>query len=148
VKRTGRKGRRTGVMVRIARERISGLFALAERESLGPRPDLANRYVALARRIGMRYNVRLLPEYREMYCRACSTFWVEGRSVRTRLRNGRRVRTCLRCGHQRRTPSRGIPARQSGLPRIDPRALRRDEGALSISIVDEGDLADEETEDE
>jgi len=47
-------------MVRIARDRVSQLFALAERESLGGHPEIADRYVTLARRIGMRYNVRLL----------------------------------------------------------------------------------------
>ncbi len=93
-------------MVRIAGERISDLFALAEREATGGDPRLAGRYVQLARRIGMRYNVRLLPEYRELYCRSCSTFWVEGRTVRTRFRSGRRVRTCLLCERARRVPVR------------------------------------------
>ena len=100
----GRKGRRTGLMVRIAAERISELFALAEREASGDSPELADRYVRLARRIGMRYNVRLPPECSEVYCRGCSRFWVEGRTVRTRLRSGRRVRTCLACGRERRVP--------------------------------------------
>ena len=93
-------------MVRIAGERISDLFAQAEREAFGRTPALADRYVALARRIGMRYNVRLLEEYAEVYCRGCSRFWVEGRTVRTRLRAGRRVRTCLACGRERRVPFR------------------------------------------
>jgi ribonuclease P protein subunit RPR2 len=90
-------------MVRIARERVADLFALAEREARGGHPELADRYVSLARRVGMRYNVRLRQEYRELYCRSCSAYWVEGRTVRTRLRSGYRVRTCLRCGRQRRT---------------------------------------------
>ncbi len=148
VKRTGRKGRRTGAMVRIARERVSNLFGLAEREARGAHPELADRYVALARRIGMRYNVRLRQEYRELYCRACSAFWVEGRTVRTRLRSGSRVRTCLRCGYQRRTPSARRTAPTPPPAHSDPRELRRDEGALSIPIADEGDLVDEETEEE
>lgn len=93
-------------MVRIARERIVDLFALAEREAQGTHSKLADRYVRLARRIGMRYNLRFPPELREMYCRQCSTYWVEGRTVRTRLRRGRRVRTCLACGRERRSPWR------------------------------------------
>ncbi|HXQ79556.1 MAG TPA: hypothetical protein VN819_05020 [Thermoplasmata archaeon] len=147
MKRSGRKGRRTGAMVRIARDRVSELFALAERESRGHHPDLADRYVNLARRIGMRYNVRLLREYRESYCRACSTYWVEGRTVRTRIRSGRRVRTCLRCGRQRRTLS--IRTRAAGAsPAEGFRATPRDEGALSISIEEDSAVVDEETEDE
>jgi ribonuclease P protein subunit RPR2 len=135
-------------MVRIARRRVSDLFALAERESAGGHPELADRYVALARRIGMRYNVRLLGEYRDLYCRSCSTYWVEGRTVRTRLRSGHRVRTCLRCGRQRRTLSRRPVSHPSPPTDPGPRELRRDEGALVIPIGDETDLLDEETEQE
>jgi RNase P subunit RPR2 len=91
-------------MVRIARERIADLFALAERESERPDSHLADRYVQLARRVGTRYNARLPAEYRELYCRGCSAYWVEGRTVRTRLRGGRRIRTCLACGRARRVP--------------------------------------------
>lgn len=135
-------------MVRIARERVSDLFALAERESRGSHPALADRYVALARRIGMRYNVRLMREYRDLYCRGCSTFWVEGRTVRTRLREGHRVRTCLKCGRQRRTPAGNLRVRRRRLPESSPRELPRPEGALSMPLPEELDLVDEETEDE
>ncbi len=99
-------------MVDIALERIADLFALAEREATGSSPQLPDRYVALARRIGMRYNVRLIPEFQELYCRGCSRYWVEGRTVRTRLREGVRVRTCLACGRERRVryePRRRVP---------------------------------------
>jgi len=106
----GRRGRRTGLMVRVAAERIQRLFALAaEESSYGPSP-LADRYVDLARRIGMRYNVRIPREFAGSYCRGCSRYWVEGRTVRTRLRGGRRVATCLGCGRVRRTRyDRGVP---------------------------------------
>jgi ribonuclease P protein subunit RPR2 len=134
-------------MVRIAHARIDDLFALAAREAVGDRPELASRYVALARKVGTRYNVRLLPEYRELYCRGCSTYWVEGRTVRTRLRSGRRVRRCLACGRERRTIFR---------PRTDPTGppplgrqvpVSREEGALVRAVGEETD-EDEESEDE
>ncbi|MGI0071580.1 MAG: ribonuclease P protein component 4 [Thermoplasmata archaeon] len=133
-------------MVRIARERVSALFALAEREAAGGRGELANRYVVLARKIGTRYNVRLLPEYRELYCRGCSVFWVEGRSVRTRLRSGRRVRTCLACGRERRTPlgtrTRGVSAPVE----LESRRVLREEGApVEIAL---GEESEEPTDDE
>jgi ribonuclease P protein subunit RPR2 len=89
-------------MMRAAQERIQDLFSLAESEVRRGPDNFSHRYVTLARRIGMRYNVRLLREYRDVYCRGCSTFWVEGRSVRTRLRAGRRSQTCLHCGRVRR----------------------------------------------
>lgn len=90
-------------MVRTARERVTDLFALAEREGSLRRSALADRYVGLARKVGMRYNVRIPREYRELYCRRCSAHWIEGRSVRTRIRRSGRVRTCLRCGWVRRS---------------------------------------------
>lgn len=135
-------------MVRIARGRVADLFALAERESLLGRSELADRYVALARRIGMRYNVRLSGEYRERYCRGCSAFWVEGRTVRTRLRSGIRVRTCLRCGRQRRTVAAAHRIDRASSSGPSPRGIRRDEGALAIPLTEESDLVDEETEEE
>ncbi|MCI4336107.1 MAG: hypothetical protein L3K17_02785 [Thermoplasmata archaeon] len=101
--RRGRRGRRTTRMIQVAQERIDDLFALARLESRRIDPSLADRYVLLARRIGTRYNVRVPAEYRELYCRGCSAFWIEGRTVRTRLRGGLRVRTCKRCGRQRRS---------------------------------------------
>ena len=149
MRRGGRRGRRTAGMVRIARERISTLFALAEREAATGHGELADRYVNIARRVGTRYNVRVLPEYRELYCRGCSAFWVEGRTVRTRLRSGRRVRTCLRCGRERRTllgeargPSRTLESGPSPVPRED---------AILAGVTSEdeaGDPTDDETEEE
>ena len=135
-------------MVRIARERIADLFALAEREALTGNPARADRYVALARRVGMRYNVRLMHEYRELYCRGCSRFWVEGRTVRTRIRRGRRVRTCLTCGRERRTilrPGTWSPRRTGwGTPSAAP----RDQGALTGPIAEEEPESDSEEETE
>ncbi|MGI0130749.1 MAG: ribonuclease P protein component 4 [Thermoplasmata archaeon] len=129
-------------MVRIARERITTLFALAEREATSGHGELADRYVTIARRVGTRYNVRLLPEYRELYCRGCSSFWVEGRTVRTRLRSGRRIRTCLVCRRERRTLLRGSDSAESGATELGPSSVRRDEVVLAELPSD--DEAEEE----
>lgn len=134
-------------MVRVARERISTLFALAEREASGGHGELADRYVTLARRIGMRYNARLLPEYRELYCRGCSTFWVEGRTVRTRLKAGRRVRTCLRCGRERRTLLREPQSHFRGVPEMGPAGVPRD-GVVLADLPTDGEASEDEPEEE
>ncbi len=89
-------------MIRIAQERIADLFGLAAAESRRPGSVFPQRYVSLARRIGTRYNVRVPSGYHDLYCRGCSAYWVEGRTLRTRLRRGRRVQTCLVCGRVRR----------------------------------------------
>jgi len=116
VRSGGRKGRRTALMVRIAVGRIADLFVLAEKEALGGSLPLADRYVELARRIGMRYNVRLPAEYSDRYCRGCSHYWIEGKTVRTRLRSGHRVRTCLVCRRERRVRYRPPRKRQGEAP--------------------------------
>jgi ribonuclease P protein subunit RPR2 len=117
-------------MSRVARQRIGDLFVLAEAESRGHAP-YADRYVALARKIGARYNVRLPREYRELHCRGCSVYWVEGRTVRTRIRSGRRVRTCLRCGRIRRTRIRTTPARSAAPESGELLPAEPTEGALA-----------------
>jgi ribonuclease P protein subunit RPR2 len=130
-------------MVRIARERVDDLFALAEREAASGHPELADRYVGLARRVGMRYNVRLLREYRELYCRGCSSFWIEGRTVRTRLRAGHRVRTCLRCGRQRRTVWKAPRSGSAAAEALGAPAARE----AAVFVGPEGDADEGESDD-
>ena len=142
--RGGRRGRRTPAMTRIARERIADLLGLAEREGGRGGTPLARRYVILARRIGMRYNVRFLPEHRDRYCRGCSAYWIEGASVRTRFRSGKKVRTCLMCGRiSRRRLSQAIA------PAVAPdESTRRSVGQAEAALVDEfGGVGEEENDD-
>lgn len=130
-------------MVRVARERIADLFALAEREAERPSGELANRYIELARRVGTRYNVRLPAEYRELYCRGCSTYWVEGRTVRTRLRGARRVRTCLRCGRTRRIPLRRARRVSGAADGLAIPAHRAEEALVGPASDDEDEVGHE-----
>ena len=133
-------------MIRVAQDRISDLFALAEQESRATTSALPDRYVSLARRIGMRYNVRLIREYAELYCRGCGAYWIEGRTVRTRLRAGRRSRTCLRCGRVRRMPLRAAgPARAEAEPVRSP--IGRPEGIL-VEELGEAEPEPDEGEEE
>ncbi len=122
-------------MVQAARSRIDDLFGLAMIEGLKRPAPLADRYVVLARSVGTRYNVRIPPEYRELYCRGCSSYWTEGRTVRSRLRGAHRVRTCLVCGRVQRTPLR-------------PRATASGEPAESVRLgeVPQSMLAEEPTD--
>jgi ribonuclease P protein subunit RPR2 len=135
-------------MIRIAHERIGDLFAAAALEARGPHPELAHRYVRLARRIGMRYNVRLPVEYRELYCRACSSFWAEGVTVRTRLRQGRRVRTCLLCGAVRRVWVRAATAPTERAPSGVYRTGQQTAVVLSEAPSEPGDAELEPGEEE
>ena len=57
---------------RIALERMEILFHEAEQEALHARWARARRYVDLARRIGMRYNVRIPAEFKRRFWKRAS----------------------------------------------------------------------------
>ncbi|HXQ94650.1 MAG TPA: hypothetical protein VN864_05740 [Thermoplasmata archaeon] len=135
-------------MIRVASERVTELFGLAEAEAGRGSGHFADRYVGLARKVGMRYNVRLIPEYRELYCRGCSTYWVEGRTVRTRLRSGRRIRTCLVCGRCRRVPIRAPANRLPADLDVPGAAPRRDVTVAEAPVAVDDDEGGDAEEDE
>ncbi len=91
---------------RIALERMEILFHQAEREALRGRPARARRYVDLARRIGMRYNVRVPAEFKRRFCKGCLAYLVPSVNARVRVGRGRVVVTCLACGAIQRLPFR------------------------------------------
>ena len=100
--RRPRRGRRSRDTAQIASERMDILFRQAEEAARKGEPVRSDRCVALARSIGMRYNMRLPPEFKRRICRSCGAFLVPGKNLRVRIRPGRTVWTCLKCG----TPSR------------------------------------------
>lgn len=95
----------------IARSRMERLLLLAE-QALPERSDRARRYVDLARRLGMRYQVSLPPAWRWKVCRSCGSLLAPGRNARVRTRGRQRIVTCLACGHVSRfgTAPSGRPA--------------------------------------
>lgn len=125
-------------MIRVATERVTELFGLAAVEAARGPESFADRYVQLARKVGTRYNVRLLPEYRELYCRGCSVYWVDGRTVRTRLRAGHRVQTCLVCGRVRRVRLRS-PSPGSSADLSAPSSVPQDDVVLAEAPGDGDD---------
>ena len=127
-------------MISVARDRMATLVGRAEEASRGGDPSRSRRYVELARRIGTRYNIRIPPMLKDQFCQACSSFFHEGITVRTRLNAGRRTRTCLSCGRVRRVLVRGLAAPE------EPRGLRT-EGLpepLAVSVDDGEELEEEE----
>jgi ribonuclease P protein subunit RPR2 len=83
----------------IARERIDILVKVALQEN---DEALAARQALQAKKIAMRFRVRLPYEARQLFCKKCKAFIVPGRSARVRVGRAktRAVRiTCLRCGH-------------------------------------------------
>lgn len=66
---------------------------------------LAKRQADLARKVMLRYNVRLDYSRRRFVCRGCKKLMVPGVNARVRLGHGKppviRI-TCLECGHTNR----------------------------------------------
>ncbi|MEM2937150.1 MAG: ribonuclease P [Candidatus Bathyarchaeia archaeon] len=93
---------------RIARQRVQRLFLLA-REIYREDPELAQRYVDIARKIAMTAKIRLPTEYRRQICRHCKSFILPGVGCRVRIKQRREphlVVTCLKCGRHMRIPLR------------------------------------------
>jgi ribonuclease P protein subunit RPR2 len=68
----------------IARERIQILLALAEK-FFRKKPERSRRYIELARKIGMRYNVRLTKEQKQKFCKNCKSILIPSFSSEVRL---------------------------------------------------------------
>jgi len=85
--------------VKIAKERIDILFAEAAKIS---DKTLQKRYVELARKIGMRYNVKIATVYRRKFCRHCHGYF--GTKTKRRMNEGVLVVTCADCGKISRFP--------------------------------------------
>ena len=80
----------------IARERVLILFSKAE-EAYKDSQGLANRYVKLARKIQMKYKIRMPSELKRKFCKHCLIFAVPSRNCRVRLQKGHIVYYCLEC---------------------------------------------------
>lgn len=83
---------------KIAKERIGILF----KEAASADEQLAKRYMKLAKKIGMRYNVRL-GRLKRKFCRHCYAFFTPQNS-RMRLKAGTISIKCLSCNKTMRYP--------------------------------------------
>lgn len=87
----------------IALERIKTLFKEA-REVFKKDKNLANRYVELARKIAMKYKVRIPSEMQKQFCKHCYKFLMPDVNCRIRLKDGKVVYYCLECKKYMRFP--------------------------------------------
>lgn len=87
----------------IAFGRIKELFKQAD-EVFSKTPSLANRYVTLARKISMKYKIKLPIELKRKFCKSCYKYWKPGKTVRIRLLKGRKVYFCEFCKKFTRIP--------------------------------------------
>ena len=64
---------------RIAKERIEILFEQAEKN-----PKKADRYVFLARKLAMRYNIRMSKNLKRLFCKKCHHYFTHKGDVTVR----------------------------------------------------------------
>ena len=89
---------------KIAQERIDILFGLAGKD-FRKNPQRSRRYVQLARKIGLRYNIRFSKEEKSRFCKSCNTLLLPSMSqVRLDKKTHTRIVKCLHCGSIQRYP--------------------------------------------
>jgi ribonuclease P protein subunit RPR2 len=89
----------------IARERIDILLGLAEK-NFRKKPERSHRYVELARKISLRYNVRMKKEQKRKFCKKCNSLLLPGVTSSARLDSKRRllIIKCKNCNTIYRHP--------------------------------------------
>jgi ribonuclease P protein subunit RPR2 len=99
------RGKKAEWQQQIAKERIEILFGLADKE-FKKHPERARRYVELARKIGLRYNVRLGKELKRKFCEGCNSIMLPGKTSAVRLDSSSKtiIIKCLVCEKIYRQP--------------------------------------------
>jgi ribonuclease P protein subunit RPR2 len=85
--------------IKIAKARINFLFKLAKENH-----SLSDKYVKIARRIAMKYKIRLSSNLKKRFCKHCHKYSVPGVNCRVRLHKHRLIYYCLNCRHFMRHP--------------------------------------------
>lgn len=99
----GKYSKKSAEHKRIAKERIEVLFKQA-RNMFKEDDKLADRYVNLARKIAMKYKVRIRPELKRRFCKHCYKYLMPGVNCRVRLQKGKVVYFCQGCKKFMRFP--------------------------------------------
>ena len=87
----------------IAKERIEKLFKEAD-IMFKEDPKLSDRYVELARKIAMKYKVRIPKKLKRRFCKHCYKFLMPGVNCRVRNNQGKMVYYCENCKKFMRFP--------------------------------------------
>ncbi len=83
---------------RIAKKRIEILFEEAKKAALEGELKRSDRYVELARKIGMRHNVPLKSKYKRRVCKTCYSYLHPSKTCKIRIKKGLLITKCLKCG--------------------------------------------------
>lgn len=89
---------------KIARGRIDKLFTMAEKMALSGKLNFSDRYVELARKISMRYQIPIPRGFKRCFCKHCYRYMLPGVTCRVRVHRGRIVFYCFNCEKFSRFP--------------------------------------------
>ncbi len=89
--------------IKIAKKRIEFLFKHAK-EVFKEDSKFSDKYVKIARRIAMKYKIRLSSSIKKRFCKHCHKYLMPGVNCRIRLHKHRLIYYCLSCKHYMRHP--------------------------------------------
>lgn len=79
-----------------ALKQINQLFDQAKKN-----PDMGKRYVILARKIAMKFNIKLPKELKSKYCHHCYSY-LTPKNSKIRIKKTMKTVRCLECNHYNR----------------------------------------------
>lgn len=88
---------------KIAKKRIEFLFDEAK-DSFKKNIKLSDKYVKIARRIAMKYKIKLPSNLKKKFCKNCYRYLVPGANCRVRIHKHRIIYYCFSCKHYMRYP--------------------------------------------
>ena len=91
--------------LKIAKKRIIFLFNEAK-QVFRENSRLSDKYVGMARKIAMKYKVRLPAELKKKFCKNCHKYLVPGANCRVRIHKHMVIYYCISCKHYMRQPVR------------------------------------------
>lgn len=96
--RKRKKGNLSPERMKIAKERITILLKMAEKEL--EMPERSRRYVELARTIGKRCNVRLAKGQKRKFCKKCNQLLIPKKTSEVRVDPQKKLIEikCMNCG--------------------------------------------------
>jgi ribonuclease P protein subunit RPR2 len=87
----------------VAEKRIAELFRQAQ-QVFSSNPELSNRYVEIARKMSMKYKVKIPKDLKRRFCKNCHHFLQPSVNCRVRIANKRVTYYCFNCKKFMRFP--------------------------------------------
>lgn len=89
--------------VEIASARIKKLFEEADK-IFNKNKNLSNRYVEIARKIAMKFNLKIPKIYKRRFCKHCYKYLKNGVNSRIRIHKSKVIIFCMECKKYTRIP--------------------------------------------